>query len=551
MSSSENKATCSSAEVAKYRAYIEELERRNESLIQENMYLRELYDRSPLGYQCLDEKGCLVAINKAWLDTLGYEKEEVIGRNFADFLGQEWKEPFQKNFPKLKAVGEILGFEFEMVRKDGSLLLVNLDGRVGTNINGEFQQTYCIIKDITARRKAEETQQKLQNQLVHAQKNKALCRLVRGISHDFSNMLAAILGHVELAKRYCEPDKTLYKRLDGIENTARRSVTLLEQLLAFAGKQIVHPRVININECVISVWDMLLKTIGKDIKLKNSLSENISAVNIDPLQIDQILTALCRNARDAIEETGTVVLSTRDILIEVDNPFGNILITPGTYVQLSVSDTGSGMDPATLDQIFEPFFSTKSKGMGSGLGLSSIDGVAKQNNGFIEVCSTPDIGTSVGVFLPSYSAEDLNHGLEEVNLPRGEGEQVLVVAAAESIRDTFKVMLPRFGYKVVYAESGEKALEMVRHRSEKIDLLITDLFIPGMTGRALHYKLREILPDIACLFTAGYSASILPYYDLQEEAENYLEQPFSYQELAEAVCRRVSRSTCVYEHSHS
>ncbi|BHH84711.1 hypothetical protein LA52FAK_30000 [Desulforhopalus sp. 52FAK] len=524
------------AELDESKKLLQEAKIREDQLKQETVYLRELYERSPLGYQSLDEAGRLIETNQAWLDILGYEREEVIGQSFGDFLGEEWKELYKQNFPKLKAVGEILGFEFEMIKKDGSVLTVNLDGRVGKNTLGEFQQTYCIIKDITQQVKAKEEQKKLQEQLLQSQKLESIGQFAGGIAHDFNNMLTAIIGHAELAKIHTKEEHQVYARLDSIEDVAHRSAALVSQLLAFARKQTIDPKTLNLNDCVTTIHNLLKRVIGEDITLNTNLGKDLWSVKIDPSQVDQILTNLCVNARDAINGVGTIIVETKNVTFEPKNTVHPPHLTAGKYVQLSVSDNGAGMDEATIQQIFEPFFTTKEQGRGTGLGLSSVYGIVQQNRGFINTYSEPDIGSTFKIFLPcdKKKSESAHYKLTEP--PLGNGEIILLVEDEETILEVGKDMLRQLGYKVFCALSPSQALDLVQDsNSPEFDLLITDVVMPEMNGKELANRLCSLVPQCKCLFTSGYTEDIIAHNGILEKDVHFLQKPFSSTELATVV----------------
>ncbi|MFT5700965.1 MAG: two-component system cell cycle sensor histidine kinase/response regulator CckA [Desulforhopalus sp.] len=523
------------AELSKYKERLAESLKREDLLVQENRYLRELYERSPLGYQSLDAEGHFIEINQAWLDILGYSKDEVIGQNFGDFIGHEWQQQFKENFPKFKAIGEILGFEFEMIKKDGSVLTVNLDGRIGKNSEGEFQQTYCIIKDITPQREAEKEQKKLQVQLLQSQKMESIGRLAGGIAHDFNNMLTAIIGHTELAKIHSDETQQIYSRLESIEDAAHRSAALVSQLLAFARKQTIAPQTISINKCVKDIQSMLLRLIGEDITLENKLAENLSSVRIDPTQIDQMLTNLCINARDAIEDGGTIFIETKNINFEPHYTAQNPNITTSKYVQLSVSDDGAGMDNSTLDQIFEPFFTTKHHGKGTGLGLSSVYGIVKQNNGFINTYSEKGIGTTFKIFLPCYSIAPTQQITKAEHIPQGNGENILFVEDETAILNIGQEMLTQLGYNVLIAPTPNEAIRIIKTYDATIDLLITDVVMPEMNGKQLAEQFARLIPHGKCLFTSGYTGNIIAHHGILGDDVNFLQKPFSSKDLAIAV----------------
>lgn len=524
------------AELDESKKLLQQATIREDQLKEENVYLRELYERSPLGYQSLDEAGCLIETNQAWLDILGYDREEVIGQSFGDFLGEEWKELYKENFPKLKAIGEILGFEFEMIKKDGTVLTVNLDGRVGKNNQGEFKQTYCIIKDITQQIIAKEEQKKLQEQLLQAQKMESIGRLAGGIAHDFNNMLTAIIGHAELAKIHTTQEHQIYARLDSIEDAAHRSAALVSQLLAFAKKQTIAPQTVNLNDCLTITHNMLNRVIGEDITLEVTPGKDLWPVKIDPSQVDQILTNLCVNARDAINGVGTIVLETKNVISNPQYKSHPPNMMPGKYIQLSVSDNGAGMDEATIQQIFEPFFTTKEQGKGTGLGLSSVYGIIQQNNGFISTYSEEGIGTTFKIFIPCDEENSANTQFKMTDPPLGSGEVILLVEDEEVILEVTKEMLTQLGYQVVCASSPNQALDIVQDaNTPKIDLLITDVVMPEMNGRELADRLCSLVPKSKCLFTSGYTGDIIAHNGILENNVHFLQKPFSSIDLATIV----------------
>jgi len=536
MSSSKPNEQSLLAELEESKRLLKDAQIREDQLKQENIYLRELYERSPLGYQSLDDDGCLIETNQAWLDILGYTREEVIGKNFGDFLGEKWQEQFKQNFPKLKAVGEILGFEFEMVKKDGTVLTVNLDGRVGKNTRGDFQQTYCIIKDITQQLRAKEEQEQLTQQLHHAQRMESIGRLAGGIAHDFNNMLTAIIGHAELAKIHTRQEHQIYARLDSIEDAAHRSAALVSQLLAFAKKQTIDPKTINLNDCVTITHNMLNRVIGEDITLDTTLGKKLWNVKIDPGQVDQILTNLCVNARDAIDGVGTILLETKNVVTNHNYKVNPPNMLPGKYVQLSVSDNGSGMDEVTIQHIFEPFFTTKDQCKGTGLGLSSVYGIILQNKGFISTYSEPDIGTTFKIFLPCDEENGVTPQFKLTEAPLGNGEVILLVEDEETILDVGKEMLTQLGYRVLCALSPSQALKIVQDdKTPEIDLLITDVVMPEMNGKELADRLCVLLPKCKCLFTSGYTGDIMAHNGVLESNVHFLQKPFSSTELATMV----------------
>ncbi|MBM9512501.1 two-component system sensor histidine kinase NtrB [Desulfogranum marinum] len=391
------------SELEDLKSRMAELESERERLGEENRYLRELYDRSPLGYQSLDENGCLIETNQAWLDILGYSREEVIGKNFGEFLAPDWQEHFTKNFPKLKAIGEILGFEFEMVKKDGSLLFVNLDGRVGTTAHGQFQQTYCIIKDITAQKEADQQQRKLEAQLLHTQKMDAIGQLAGGMAHDFNNILQTITGYTSLLQLQIPPSSDLNRYLEPILRGCERAAELIQQILAFGRKdQDACP--MNPSPSVQEALKLLRSTLPATIEIQQKIDPDCGIILASPIGIHQILVNLCTNALHAMEaEKGILTVKLQEIILKPSDLVDKPNIPEGPCVELVVTDTGCGIEKSQLKSIFEPYFTTKEFGKGSGMGLAIVHGIVKSFGGHIHVKSQLGKGSEFYIYFPVVS----------------------------------------------------------------------------------------------------------------------------------------------------
>ncbi len=720
---------------------------RTKQIRESEMRFRLLFENAPLGYQSLDQNGRFIEVNQAWLNLFGYQREEVIGRSFGDFLPPDWKGHFQENFPRFKAIGEILGIEFEMVKKDGSRVTVSIDGKISKDEQGHFLRTHCILSDIsnrkahekalmasrkewedifhaighptmildpqhrileanqatlnlthsahdqligkkchdvfhakntppgscpmekllhsgridtvememealegtflvsctpvvddsgtvvkiihiatkiTERKKAEEALQKseeqfrflaenmadivwtadlnlrttyvspsiqkvlgfsdkqrkrqaveetvtpeslkklkalfaqeyqrekskeadpgrsltveveyyhkeghtvwlentmrwirdasgnpigihgvsrdiserkraeedrikLQSQLSQAQKMESVGRLAGGVAHDFNNMLGVILGHTELVMENLDPASPLRADLTAIHSAAQRSADLTRQLLAFARRQTAIPRPLDLNDTVAGMLKMLQRLIGEDIDLAWMPGANLWPVKMDPAQIDQILANLSVNARDAVGGVGKVTLETENITLDETYCQKHEGFVPGDYVMLAVSDDGCGMDAETLNQIFEPFFTTKAVGEGTGLGLSTVYGIVKQNNGFINVYSEPGQGATFKVYLPR--TEEIEKA-EKEPLPKAVAkgfETVLMVEDEASILLLGKTVLKRYGYTVLAAPTPAEAITLVETHDGPIHLLVTDVVMPEMNGKDLKRRAR-------------------------------------------------------------
>ena len=359
-------------------------------------------------------------------------------------------------------------------------------------------------------------------------------QLAGGVAHDFNNMLSVILGNVELALSAAPSESAPLVELQEIRKAAERSADLTQQLLAFARKQAVAPRVVDLNEAVAGMLRMLQRLIGENIELIWQPGEDLGVVKMDPSQLDQILTNLCVNSRDAIADVGRVTIATGNVAVTAAEVADQPDATPGEYVRLEVSDDGRGMDPETLARMFEPFFTTKGVGKGTGLGLATIYGVVRQNGGFIRATSAPGKGTAIDIHLPRHVGKD-GAGLEEggapEEVPRG-WETVLLVEDEPSIRELAASMLQALGYDVLSAATPGEALRMAGERAGVIHLLLTDVIMPGMNGRELARRLEAVRPRMKDLYMSGYTADIIASHGVLDAGTHFLQKPFTMMQLA-------------------
>ena len=369
-----------------------------------------------------------------------------------------------------------------------------------------------------------------------AQKMESVGRLAGGVAHDFNNALSVIKGFTEMALDDTDPKGQLHEDLNEIHMAANRAADITRQLLAFARKQTIAPTILDLNENVESILKMLRRLIGEDIDFAWLPGANLWSVNMDPTQIDQILANLCVNARDAIEGVGKLTIESENVTLTNDYCIEHTGFIPGKFVKLSVSDNGCGMNKEVLDNIFEPFFTTKDVGKGTGLGLATVYGIVKQNNGFINVYSEPDIGTTIKIYLPMHeikAVEDHKESIEEI--PISKGETVLVVEDDPSILNIMQKILENFGYKVLTSSAPEKTKDIVKKYTNTIHLLITDVIMPKMNGRDLAEQLQIDYPDLKCIFMSGYTADAIAHQGVLDKKVNFIQKPFSRIELAEIV----------------
>jgi two-component system cell cycle sensor histidine kinase/response regulator CckA len=393
-----------------------------------------------------------------------------------------------------------------------------------------------IYEDITEFKQAEEENAKLETQLQQAQKMEAVGRLAGGVAHDFNNMLCVIIGYTDMALMETDPANSLNASLTQIRKAAEYSVDLTRQLLAFARKQAIAPQVLDLNKIVKRMLSMLQRLIGEGILLSWQPAANLWQVKADPSQIDQILANLCVNARDAISGVGRITIETGNITLDKERCADHADFLPGEFVRISMSDDGCGMDKEILAKIFEPFFTTKGVGMGTGLGLSSVFGSVKQNNGFIDVISEPGSGTTFTIYLPRHVGKVEQTLTESETKPDLRGhETILLVEDQPDILQITRVMLEAQGYAILAASLPGDAIRLASEHPGEIHLLITDVIMPGMDGWALATKLSSLYPQLKRLFMSGYTADIIAHHGVLQEGESFIEKPFSPKTLAAKV----------------
>jgi PAS domain S-box-containing protein len=426
--------------------------------------------------------------------------------------------------------------DHRIILPDGKECYVHERAEVIFDDGGQPVRMTGTVQDITGRRHAEEEQKKLQEQLTQAQKMESVGRLAGGVAHDFNNILGIIIGYAEMIMMDMEPDNPIYPHLQRILNTTQRAADLVRQLLAFARKQTASPEILNINETVANMFRMLKRIIGEDINLIWKPGHDIWNVRIDPVQIDQILANLAVNSRDAISNTGSITLETGNVVFDYAYSAGHAEILPGEFVLLEVSDTGSGMSKEVVEHIFEPFFTTKETGKGTGLGLATVYGIVRQNNGFINVYSEEGKGTSFKIYLPRFKSDIVQSTVEKVSEKPQKGTETLLIAEDEKdYLMSCKIVLEKLGYTVFSAETPEQAITLSKEHPGDIDLLITDVIMPKMNGKELLEKIHKIRPGLKCLYMSGYTANVIAHHGVLDEGVNFLQKPFSVKTIAEKV----------------
>jgi signal transduction histidine kinase len=398
-----------------------------------------------------------------------------------------------------------------------------------------------ILSDVTGLKVAEEERELLQSQLFQSQKIESIGRLAGGVAHDFNNMLSVILGQSEFALDQLDPNNELHQNLQEIHKAAQRSADLTRQLLSFARKQTINPVVLDLNETIDGMLNLLRRLIGENIDLKWTPASNLWRVKIDRSQFDQILANLVVNARDAIRGAGDILLETDNITLDELYCFGRMESIPGDFVQILINDSGSGMSKEIQERLFEPYFTTKELGRGTGLGLATVYGIVKQNQGFINVYSEENKGTSIRVFLPRFDgpvAESLNPTPAHESIAGT--ETLLIVEDEEAILTLIQKRLENLGYTILTARTPQEAISLVSTFKNKIHLLLTDIILPEMNGRELSKKLKLFQPQMSCLFMSGYSSNVISSQDILQDGIHLIQKPFSLKVLTQKIRELIS-----------
>ncbi len=519
------------------QAHVEALvEARTRALRDSEQKWKSYVKSAPMGIFLSDSSGRCLEANPAACRMTGFTEKELEGKTLADLLAPECREAGREHVRQVSEHGHACG-EFLFQHKDG--------GPRGWSVSTVRLDDYRLLgfaEDITDRRQEEEARELLQSQLSQARKMESIGRLAGGVAHDFNNMLHVILGTAEMASEKAGSNPDLQADLEEIRAVAQRSADLTRQLLAFARKQTIAPRVLDLNETIAGTLKMLRRLIGENVELVWRPGEKLWAVRVDPSQIDQLLANLCLNARDAIAGHGTVVLSTEDAVVDMAACVGHEGAQPGDYVRLDVRDDGCGMDEEMRLHIFEPFFTTKDVGEGTGLGLATVYGIVVQNGGIIEVHSEKGQGTMFSIYLPRHTAPaDERPGMAGVQTTARGHETILLVEDEPSILQMTSQMLRSLGYVVLPAESPNTAIRMAKAYPGEIHLLMTDVVMPGMNGRDLARILLGLYPDIHQLFMSGYTADIIANDGVLDEDVIFIQKPFAMIVMAAKVREALDR----------
>jgi len=511
--------------------------RAEEELRRTNELFRSAFEEAPGGMCLVSPEGRFLRVNNAFCTMLERPESELPGMAFMDVTHPEDRSASREWVGKILAGEEVpKTLEKRYLRKSGHVLWGIVGSFLLRSDDGVPLFFITHIQDITDRKRAEAEKEKLQAQLQQAIKMEAVGRLAGGVAHDFNNLLTVITGYSELLLRKIGKKSSMHGQVEEIRRAGERAASLTQQLLAFSRKQIIEPKVVHLGHLVAEMHKMLTRLIGEDISLQATTGKSLGSVKVDPGQFQQILMNLVVNARDAMPGGGKIVIETANVDLDEGYCALHPYVKPGRFVMLAVSDTGSGMSEEVKAHIFEPFFTTKEKGCGTGLGLATTYGSVHQAGGSIEVYSEVGIGTTFKIYLPRVEEQviiPVNDDLP-TDLPGGT-ETVLIVEDEDILRNLCVRILEHLGYKVLQARNGTEAIVEVQGYGDRIDLLLTDVVMPGMNGSELATQLVLHNPEMKVLFTSGYTEDVISHHGVLAEGVSFIGKPYVPSSLARKV----------------
>jgi PAS domain S-box-containing protein len=499
--------------------------------------LQAVVEASPLAITALDREGKVSMWNRAAERMTGWTEGEAIGMRLP-IVPEEKMSEFQALLGRARGGEPLSGVEVRRQKKDGSPIDVSIWTSPLRDRRGEVTAIMAVLADVTGRRQMEEALRNSEEQLRQSQKMEAIGLLAGGIAHDFNNLLTAIRGYSDLLLQRLDGGSQMRRDVEEIRKAGERAASLTRQLLAFSRKQVLQPKVLDLNAVVAGMDNMLRRLIGEDIDLVAVLKPGLWNVRADPCQVEQVVMNLAVNARDAMPRGGKVTIEIANV--ELDGPYvrRHAVVMPGPYVMLAISDTGTGMDEVTKSRLFEPFYTTKDKGKGTGLGLSTVYGIVKQSGGYIWAYSELGKGTAFKVYFPRFGSTGPEAAREGApgSAPHGR-ETVLVVEDEEVVRALVRDILEGSGYTVLTASDGEEAQSVGRGHNAAIHLIVTDVVMPRMGGREAAETLAPHLPGVKVLYMSGYTNEAIVRHGVLDPGIPFLEKPFT----PDALLRKVRR----------
>jgi PAS domain S-box-containing protein len=516
---------------------ITEQKRAERALQEAEQKYRSMVNDAVIGIFQSTPQGRFLTVNPTLASLLGYESPQDLVASVHDIREQVYVDPERREeFSRaLEQQGIVRNFEAQVYRKDGSKIWISANAR-SVFKEGTVLRYEGTNEDITQRKLLEE-------QLMQSQKMEAVGLLAGGVAHDFNNALSVITGYSGLLQMHLPVDDPLVRYTEEIAKAAHRAAGLTRQLLAFSRKQVIQPVILDLNSLIVEMEKMLRRLIGENIEIFITRDASLARVKVDASQMEQILMNLAVNARDAMLQGGKVTIRTANADLDETYSLQHFHFNPGRYVILSFSDTGCGMDKETKARIFEPFFTTKEPGKGTGLGLSTVYGIVKQNGGYISAYSEPGQGTTFKIYLPQAEgvAESMPAGRPPGILPRG-SETILLVEDEEALRTLARNCLESQGYCVLEAADGNTAIATAEKHCGPIELLLTDVIMPGMNGRHLADRLTELRPAIKVLYLSGYASDLIAQYGVLDPEIQLLEKPFTLRALLVKVQQALGTS---------
>jgi len=497
--------------------------------------LEAMMELAPTLIVLTDAEGRILLFNRASQELTGYSSTEVQGKTIAElFLPTDLSDAPAARFADPSDPALMEPHIIPWITRTGEERLIEWRRTAIESPEGDGHFVMSVGLDVTEHKRAEEEGDRLRAQFWQAQKMEAVGRLASGVAHDFNNLLTGIKGFAGFALQAAGPGSQAYEDLTEVLALADNAAGLTQQLLAFSRRQTLEPVVLNLNELIADLSRMLTRLLGEDIDLQFLPAADLGNVRADPGQVEQVLMNLALNARDAMPTGGRLTIETANVELGEEYAAKHVSVVPGPYVMVGVSDTGCGMDEATQQRLFEPFFTTKKDGKGTGLGLSSVYGIVKQHDGNIWVYSEPGKGTTFKIYLPRVAAE-VSERHPSPEFVTGGAETILLVEDNDAVRDVGRRHLEGLGYTVLCASGPGEAEGVAQRHEGHIDLLLTDVVMPGKSGRELYESLRAQQPDLRVLYMSGYTGNAIVHHGVLEGGTLFLQKPFERKALADKV----------------